>query len=1168
MPPVLTCFECGRPLPEGSSEALCPVCALRSVANGAGEPVPDAALADLAGASTNANSPPLTFSLSRPASAVPAVSASGSLPRSFGDYELIEEIARGGMGVVYRAQQKRLNRIVALKLIVGGPLASAAAMQRFHAEARTAAALQHPNIVAIHEVGEHEGQPFFSMDYVEGRNLADLLRDGPLPPRRAAGYTKTIAEAVEYAHRQGILHRDLKPSNVLIDQFDQPRIADFGLAKRVEEARLATSNTERSTPNAQLTLSGQVLGSPNFMAPEQAQGRHRDIGPHSDVYSLGALLYHLLTGRPPFQAATLTEVLRQVVATEPVAPRRLNPSLPHDLETICLKCLEKDISRRYATTQVLADDLGRFLEGKPVLARPVGRLGKLWRWGRRNPRLALATGVAVLSLLIGLAGVSWQARRAQAEALLARRHAYAADMNLAQQALEDHDLARARELLARHRPQGSDDWRVKRDEQQTRGARSAHAAGGSLITHHSSLSTDLRSWEWRYLWGRSRSEERFTLCQYSNAVSALAFSPDAKWLAVRWENDVLALWDAVAKCPMVELPARAVVQPRRHRAVAFSPQGDLLAWGTANSNGAPAASLRDLRTGRELQRFTSSEEFVSLSFSPDGKLLAALVRDGAVLIEDVASGQVVTNFSTTRLKGPLEASSEIEAENSLAEEADRRTAPDLPPAQPPIFQPASFTQHQGCILFSPDGRWLAVGERGQPRVRVWDWSSRQQVKTNALPKEAGGITALAFSPDSARLAFSGGAGDNDIHVWDLAAGTERRFVGHRGWVTDLAFSPDGRRLASASVDQTVRLWDALGDGEPRCLQGNTAEVWAVAWSPEGKNLVTGARDGTVRYWDPASEAKAPYEVLPASVWPSGLAFAPDSKTFLAVSGSGGVVERWDAATLRRIETLPFLGTNHLCLDLSHNGRWLALGDIDGHVRVWEAWDSPDRRLAADLLAPEGRIIAVFFSPRDLYLNAGVLSPVDFCVTKFWERSTWRERPLPLLSGTNLTGIDYAPNGRTVAIGSDGGPATWWDLETGTREAVLSCPDRGAWCVRFSPDGRRFATTGFQGLATLWDVATRRPTPIGPDQPLHPHHPVFSLDGRRLITSGRTSEDLFWIWDVATGRSVATLPGVAGRLYAWLDFSPDGNTLCAGSVQGTVLFWRAPSWAEIEAEERH
>src|SRR5262245_516437 len=292
--------------------------------------------------------------------------------RRLGDYELLEEIGRGGMGVVYRARQVGLNRIVALKMILAGDFASAESVRRFRNEAEAAARLRHPHIVTIHEVGEREGQHYFAMELVDGPSLARLVREGPLPARRAATYVKAVAEAVAHAHAQRVLHRDLKPSNILLDPFDQPRVTDFGLARQLDSG-------------VELTLSGQALGSPGYMSPEQVLGRHAAVGPASDIYSLGAVLYHLLTGRPPFQGDTVPAVLQQVQTVEPISLRRLNPGVPRDLETICLKCLEKDPSRRYAAAQALADELDRFLRDEPIQARPVSAAGRLWRWCRRRP---------------------------------------------------------------------------------------------------------------------------------------------------------------------------------------------------------------------------------------------------------------------------------------------------------------------------------------------------------------------------------------------------------------------------------------------------------------------------------------------------------------------------------------------------------------------------------------------------------------------------------------------------------------------------------------------------------------------------------------------------------------------------------------------------------------
>jgi tRNA A-37 threonylcarbamoyl transferase component Bud32 len=335
------CPQCGAELPVDAPEGLCPRCLLQQGIGG-GSDTP----------SSLANDPTLAPRMTEPRGA-----ATGAHVRYFGDYEILEEIARGGMGVVYKARQLSLNRIVALKMVLAGEWATPEARLRLRAEAEAAANLQHPNIVAIHEVGEHDGQQYFSMDFVAGKNLGELVRGNPLSAEQAASYVKTIAEAIHFAHQRGILHRDLKPQNVLIDADDRPRITDFGLAKRVET-------------DSGLTRTGDVLGSPSYMSPEQASSRLEEVGPHSDVYSLGAVLYELLAGRPPFRGATALETLCQVIEMPPVPPRKLNPAVPQALETICLKCLEKSPANRFSSAQELADELGRFLRGERILSSP------------------------------------------------------------------------------------------------------------------------------------------------------------------------------------------------------------------------------------------------------------------------------------------------------------------------------------------------------------------------------------------------------------------------------------------------------------------------------------------------------------------------------------------------------------------------------------------------------------------------------------------------------------------------------------------------------------------------------------------------------------------------------------------------------------------------------
>lgn len=379
------CPNCSSGLPETAPQGLCPKCLY-------------AAALDADKSDTRKNlAEDLTVAAVETCGADESGEAFvGQSVSYFGDYELIEEIARGGMGVVFKARQTSLNRTVAVKMILAGQFAGSADVQRFQVEAQAAAHLQHPNIVAIHEVGEYQDQHYYSMDYIEGHSLSDLARQNPLPARDAARYVATICQAIGYAHDKGILHRDLKPSNVLIDADDQPQITDFGLAKRLHD-------------DSEMTATGQALGTPSYMPPEQASGNRETIGPTADVYSIGAILYELLTGRPPFRAETPLDTLMQVIENEAAPPRLLNSSISRDLETICLKCLEKDPQRRYATAHQLAEDLERYLADEPIVARPVGLAERSRRWARKQRRsVGLSIAAALTALVLGSAAlVGW-----------------------------------------------------------------------------------------------------------------------------------------------------------------------------------------------------------------------------------------------------------------------------------------------------------------------------------------------------------------------------------------------------------------------------------------------------------------------------------------------------------------------------------------------------------------------------------------------------------------------------------------------------------------------------------------------------------------------------------------------------------------------------------------
>jgi eukaryotic-like serine/threonine-protein kinase len=1063
MKPPRFCAECHGQLPGDAPQGLCPTCLLK-----------------VAGAELNIPIGRLTPETK--------MSALMPEPRRLGDYEVLEEIGHGGMGTVYKARQIKLDRVVALKLLPFGQFTRPDLLQRFQSEASAAAALQHPNIVAVHDVGEQDGQPFYSMDFVPGRTLAEIVRDQPLPAKRAATYLKTVAQAVHYAHQQGILHRDLKPSNILIDAADQPRITDFGLARRL-------------CGDSDLTLTGQVLGSPNFISPEQAEGRPGAIGPPSDVYSLGALLYHLLTRQPPFQADTLTTLLKQVLEAEPVPPRSLNPSIPKDLETICLKCLEKDIPHRYQTARALADDLGRFLRGDPVHARPVGAGGKTWRWCRRQPvRAGLIAGLGA-AVILGIVGISWEWRRAEGErrtalanASLLRRQGYAADINLVQRAIQDGDLGGARRLLNTYRPT---------------------AASPSLRSPE--LSTDLRGWEWRYLWGLSRSDDQGVLKQYPQ-VSNLALAPESDLLALRRADGTTELWNLA-----IQQSAGTLTNKGGALALAFSRDGRLIASGNQDAKRQPVISIWDVKQKQIIRNVPqpTNSEVIALAFSPDAKRLATFNQDPRLRIWDVESGEITLD---------LPASDAINADGRIP-------------------------------LFSPDGSILASGEI-DGRIRLINLATHD-VREIPAPAGCDSLGALAFSPDSRLLAAGHGPADGTIRLWEVATGKPAGILeGLRGSATKLVFAPDGHSFYSASEDQSIQVWDLARKKPSVRLQGHTGAITGLVLCRDGRTLVSSAADGSVRFWDTRSESwQKSRAILPELAGMFGALFTADSRRVITASLSNSVTI-WDVATASVIERIPALGTNNTSIALSPDQRLLAVGGTNGTLQVWD--------LKARVMVKQWRphTIPVF----GLRFLEGGKSLFSFGMivhqrveAKQWDAVSWRELPFKGWGTDPLYGLGLSPDQRLLAFHTGEGLKIWNCAADRLETMLVGAEGMSA----FSFDGRLVAAVSSSG-AGVWELVSRRQVAVLEVLPARGVTSLaFSPDDKCLVTGFNSGGELqpgLRVWDYQVGRDILGLYN-QGSWIGWTEFSPDGNTLMGVSWYGVVNLYQAPSWAEIEAAEK-
>ena len=994
-----------------------------------------------------------------PANAAGRTAGASLLPRRFGDYELLQELARGGMGVVYKARQVGAGRVVALKMVLAGHLASAESVRRFQIEAENAAKLDHPNIVPIYDVGMQDDQPYFTMKLLEGGNLAQSI-DGPCDDtREVAKLMSKVARAVHHAHERGVLHRDLKPSNIVLHASGEPSVTDFGLARGLGE-------------DTGLTVSGAAVGTPRYMAPEQAESGHA-LTTAADVYGLGAIRYEALTGRPPFRAESTLAVLSQIRERDPERPSTINPKIDRDVETICLKCLEKEPGRRYASAAALADDLNRWLAGEPVEARPVGRAVRLWRWCRRSPAVAALTIAVSMLAVVVLLGALLAAHKSKAAAERERQLSRTSEERLARGLLSAADglahsrrfpearatyweaVGVARKLVlpdtaamagllavselgppplqgpdsARGLPGGFELHSVPRGGESPP-LNTIDFVGTSPLALGAYEDGNLR------IWDASTGILVKTLTGHAGAVTCSAVSADGSVAVSGGAAGEVKVWTLPeGACKFTSKPYAGGVQ-----AIGLTADGRTAAVGRANGE----IRLLDLGTGTEVGLLSGHQGWVrGVGFSADGATIVSGGDDGTVRVWERSTGRQVREFrEASGIRGLS-----VTADGTKALSGCEHVATwDLAAGK----QTGIFRGHRNIVwnvTFLPGNR-EALSAGTDRAVRLWDVRSGVERRTFAGHEDL--VRAIAVSPDG-RLALSGGPGDPP-RLWPLAPGGEiASFRGHRGAVRDLTFTSDGRLALSAAEDNKLILWDVATGMAVRQLLGHSRPVTGCKLLPDGRRAISSSDDATMILWD-LETGTALRRFGPHGAFLTAVALSPDGRTAVS-AGNETVAKVWDVESGQELKA--FRG---------HDG-----GALRGAA-----------------FAPDGRSV----------LTAG-----DDQTVRQWDVASGSQ--LRVLRGHShmVWAVCYSPDGRTALSASWDKRLRLWDLANGREVRQLVGHDYAADAVAFSPDGRLAMSGSWDRTVRLWDVGTGKELWNFPGHTSTVNCVAFSPDGSSALSGG-------------------------------------------------------------------
>ena len=1073
---------------------------------------------------------------------------------NFGDYELLEEIARGGMGIVLRARHVSLNRIVALKVILLGQYATEEDVLRFHSEAESAASLRHEGIVPVYAIGEYEGNQFFSMEFIDGTTLADLITESPIGAKDAAKILSAVCSAVAYAHKNGVVHRDLKPGNILIDKAGNPHVTDFGLAKRID-----------TDPN--LTGAGQLIGTPNYMSPEQASGLNHMSGSHSDIYSLGAILYSVLTGRPPFYAATIVETLKQVTTQEPVPLHRLNRMVDRDLETISLKCLQKNPADRYQTATELKDDIDRYLNHEPIRARPASFSDRAWLWCTRNPVVSILSFILaglIVALAIGGPVIAYRQSKLQARTneSLQRQNKLGQDLQASTNALNAN-------LVKMH---------IERGHAAAKTGNLQAALPSYTAALKGSIDAGQSEWGHRFRIGAilQQATKPISMWELPTQPSHVALGHRKTLVAVYCRNGELDVWNAATKQlvfrkvtdrpvssatieffdddkkilrtlgsqlqvleisnpqePILDIKFESII-----RAVQLDEAGDHCVVGTRSGK----VQLLDLKSGSMIHHFGTHQGVItSVALSTKSNRVISGSEDGAVMLFDLKTGAFISRILHDERINHVE------------------------------FDPAG-------------GKFLTCSDDHTVQLIRADNGKESGKKIICSSK----VSVARFDPSGKKVAT--GTYGSTVQLWSTETSLELiPPMKHANSISFIEFNSDGSLLLTSSRDHTSRVWDTE-TAESFCPPLLHSYVIEKSFFMPDNCVLTVSGDRMIRNWKLQPHEFQKSNIIDASIT-NAFVLSHDGLSFLT-GGTDGILRHWDAKTGRPLPTTIDHGSEITRITMHTDDDRIALGDAMGNTRIYRlstqtplssvvrnASHGGDRFVSQLEFTPDGSQLLIVYAGSSAVLCNGITGESQFILkqsrslqdAKFsadgkqvltcsrdrtailWDAKTGEAKGTSLIHSDYVeTGV-FSPNGKLVVTASRDHTARIWNSDTGLPIGAPLQHNGGVISIAFAPDGQSIATGARDGNARIWhlnDIALPIVLPAG----LGRVHVKYSPDGKSVATSNKYQLQL---WDAHDAQSLGTILKHQGEVQEF-EFSPDSRYLLTRSDDGVANIWNLPT----------